>query len=207
MTAFAPLLAVLLSYLLGSICFGILISRMFGINLREHGSGNIGCTNVFRVIGKRAGLMTLAGDLIKGTVAVWIARAMTDQEGWLALSAFFAILGHNFPVFFKFKGGKGVATTFGVLLGYMPRIGFLLLLIWIATFALTRISSVGALTVSVMLPGLAFFMGRSPVQTWFALLVGLMMLVRHKDNIKRLMRGEERQRCILFFRTERIGFL
>jgi len=138
--------------------------------------------------------MTLAGDLLKGTVAVWIARAMTDQERWLALSAFFAILGHNFPVYFGFKGGKGVATTFGVLLGYMPGIGFLLLLIWAAAFALTRISSVGALTVSVMLPGLALFMGGSPVKTWFALLVGLMMLVRHKDNIKRLIRGEERPR-------------
>ncbi|OIP66737.1 MAG: acyl-phosphate glycerol 3-phosphate acyltransferase [Nitrospirae bacterium CG_4_9_14_3_um_filter_53_35] len=194
MTALTPLLSALLSYLLGSVCFGILISRRLGVNLREHGSGNIGCTNVFRVIGKREGWMTLAGDLLKGTVAVWIARAMTDQERWLALSAFFAILGHNFPVYFGFKGGKGVATTFGVLLGYMPGIGFLLLLIWAAAFALTRISSVGALTVSVMLPGLALFMGGSPVKTWFALLVGLMMLVRHKDNIKRLIRGEERPR-------------
>lgn len=194
MTALAPLLAVLSSYLIGSVCFGILISRRLGINLREHGSGNIGCTNVFRVIGKREGFMTLAGDLLKGTAAVWIARAMTDQERWLALAAFSAILGHNFPVFFRFKGGKGVATTFGVLLGYMPGIGFILLLIWAICFALTRISSVGALSVSVMLPVLALGMGRNPAQTWFALVVGLMMLIRHKDNIRRLIRGEEKKR-------------
>ncbi len=183
--------AVLLSYLLGSVCFGILISRRRGINLREHGSGNIGCTNVFRVVGKWEGLLTLVGDVLKGTVAVGIARALTDQEIWLALSAFAAIIGHNFPVFFKWKGGKGVATAFGVLFGYMPWIGFLLVLAWGTAFALTRTSSVGALTVSVLLPVIALWIGENPIQFWFALSVGLLMLIRHKENIKRLVRKEE----------------
>ncbi len=183
--------AVLLSYLLGSVCFGILISRRRGIDLRERGSGNIGSTNVLRVIGKREGLLTLIGDVLKGTAAVGIASVLTDQEVWLALSAFAAILGHNFPVFFNWKGGKGVATAFGVLFGYMPWIGLILVLVWAAVFALTRTSSVGALTVSVMLPIIVFLTGKNPVQFWFALSVGLMMLIRHKENIKRLVSKEE----------------
>lgn len=186
------LLAVLLSYLLGSVCFGIVISRKLGVNLREQGSGNIGSTNVFRVIGKREGFVTLLGDVLKGTLAVAIARQLTDQEVWVALSAFAAILGHNFPVYFAWKGGKGVATTFGVLFGYMPILGLAMVLVWGAAFSLTRISSVGALTVSVALPAAVYWTGGDRVELWFALSVGLMMLISHKDNITRLIRREEK---------------
>lgn len=186
------LLAVLLSYLLGSVCFGIVISRKLGVNLREQGSGNIGSTNVFRVIGKREGFVTLLGDVLKGTLAVAIARQLTDQEVWVALSAFAAILGHNFPVYFAWKGGKGVATTFCVLFGYMPLFGLAMVLVWGAAFSLTRISSVGALTVSVALPAAVYWTGGDRVELWFALSVGLMMLISHKDNITRLIRREEK---------------
>lgn len=186
------LLAVLLSYLLGSVCFGIVIARRLGVNLREQGSGNIGSTNVFRVIGKREGFLTLLGDVFKGTLAVAIARQLTDQEVWVALSAFAAILGHNFPVYFAWKGGKGVATTFGVLFGYMPLLGLAMVLVWGTAFSLTRISSVGALTVSVLLPAAVYWTGGDRVELWFSVSVGLMMLVSHKDNIKRLIRREER---------------
>jgi glycerol-3-phosphate acyltransferase PlsY len=184
------LIAILIAYLLGSISFGLLISKRRGINLRDHGSGNIGATNVFRVIGKREGILTLTGDVLKGTLAVGLARLLAIPEPWLACIAFVAILGHNFPLFLRFKGGKGVATTFGVLFGYMPWVGLLLVLIWGGAFLLSRISAVGALTVSIMLPFLVVWMGMDSAKVWFALSVALMMIVRHKDNIRRLLRRE-----------------
>lgn len=186
------LAALFIAYLLGSVCFGILIARRKGVNLREHGSGNIGSTNVLRVIGKREALLTLIGDVLKGTAAVLIARLLTDQEVWLALSALAAILGHNYPIFFNWKGGKGVATTFGVLFAYMPIVGLILVLVWGAAVAWTHISSVGALTVSVLLPFLAYWLGSGSLQVLFSLTVGLMMLIRHKENIRRLVSGEEK---------------
>ncbi|NOY53426.1 MAG: glycerol-3-phosphate 1-O-acyltransferase PlsY [Deltaproteobacteria bacterium] len=183
----------LFSYLLGSICFGVLIAKRRGVNLREAGSGNVGSTNVLRVIGKKEGALTLAGDLLKGTVAVAAARFLVgmEQPGWMALSALAAILGHNFPLYYRFRGGKGVATTFGVLLAYMPFIGLLLLLIWGVAFALTHVSSVGALSVAVMLPVLTFFLTKEMIQFRFALVVSVMMVIRHRENIRRLLRGEE----------------
>jgi len=190
---FAPLCSILFSYLLGSICFGVLIAKRRGVNLREAGSGNVGSTNVLRVIGKKEGALTLAGDLLKGTVAVAAARFLVgmEQPGWMALSALAAILGHNFPLYYRFRGGKGVATTFGVLLAYMPFIGLLLLLIWGVAFALTHVSSVGALSVAVMLPVLTFFLTKEMIQFRFALVVSVMMVIRHRENIRRLLRGEE----------------
>ncbi len=185
--------SVLISYLLGSVSFGILISKRRGINLRERGSGNTGSTNVFRVIGKREGAMTLAGDVLKGTLAVLIARLMTNDPVWLALSALAAIVGHNFPVFHRFRGGKGVATTFGVLFVYMPWIGLILVLIWGVGVALTRISSVGALCVSLTLPVLAYWLGRGRIEFLFSLVVALMMIVRHRENIQRLLHRKELQ--------------
>ena len=186
------LVALVLSYMFGSICFGVLIAKWSGINLREHGSGNIGATNVSRTIGKREGFLTLIGDVLKGTIAVGVARLFSVPEPWLACAAVAAILGHNFPIFFRFRGGKGVATTFGVLFGYMPWIGLLLLLVWMGAFALTRISSVGALTISVMLPLCVLLAGMDSAKIGFAFFVGFMMIIRHKDNIYRLIRREEK---------------
>ncbi len=188
-----PLLSILFSYLLGSICFGILIAKMRGINLREAGSGNIGSTNVLRVIGKKEGALTLVGDVLKGTVAVVTARLLVgmEQPVWMALSALAAILGHNYPLYYRFHGGKGVATTFGVLFAYMPMVGLLLLLVWGIAVAVSHISSVGALSVSVMLPVLTFLFSHETVQLWFAILVSGMLVMRHQANIRRLLRGEE----------------
>jgi len=114
-----PLISILFSYLIGSICFGIHIAKRRGVNLREAGSGNVGSTNVLRVIGKKEGAQTLAGDLLKGTVAVLAARFLigVDQPVWMALSALAAILGHIFPLYYRFRGGKGVAclTSSGIV--------------------------------------------------------------------------------------------
>jgi glycerol-3-phosphate acyltransferase PlsY len=176
---------------MGSVCFGILIGNRRHVNLREHGSGNIGSTNVLRVIGKKEAALTLAGDVLKGTAAVLAARVLTEEPAWLAGAGLAAILGHNFPLYYRFKGGKGVATTFGVLFGYMPLMGLVLLLLWGAAVWLTHISSVGALSVAVALPVLALWVFEDPIRKWFAVAVGLMLLFRHKDNIKRLINREE----------------
>lgn len=186
------LLAPILAYLLGSVSFGLMIARMRGVNLREHGSGNIGSTNVLRVIGKREAVLTLVGDVLKGTVGVAVARFLTDDPLWLALAALAAIVGHNFPLYYRFQGGKGVATTFGVLFGYMPWVGMVLLLVWGGAVAVTHISSVGALSVSVALPLLSFWFFGDSAHRFFGTAAALMMLIRHKDNVARLLRGEER---------------
>jgi glycerol-3-phosphate acyltransferase PlsY len=196
MSGFASLgtwFSLLFSYLIGSICFGMLIARRHGIDLREVGSGNIGSTNVLRVIGKKEGSLTLAGDVLKGVIAVGVALFLIgrDRPVWMALASLAAILGHNYPLYFGFKGGKGVATTFGVLFVYMPVVGLLLLLIWGVAVAITHISSVGALSISVMLPVLAFLISHDAMQKGFAVVVAVMMIVRHRENIRRLLRREE----------------
>jgi glycerol-3-phosphate acyltransferase PlsY len=168
-----------------------MIASRRGINLREHGSGNIGGTNVWRVIGKREGILTVAGDMLKGTAAVLIARALGAESIWLALAAFAAIVGHNFPLYYRFRGGKGVATTFGVLFGYMPWVGVASLLVWFAAARLSRTSSVGALTMGGLLPVLTFLLDKDVVRIGFSLAVSLMLLVRHKDNIQRLLQRKE----------------
>lgn len=188
----ASLLATILAYLLGSVSFGMLIAGWRGVNLREHGSGNTGSTNVLRVIGKREAVLTLVGDVLKGTVAVGVARFLTDDPIGHALAAFAAIVGHNFPLYYRFKGGKGVATTFGALFGYMPWVAMALVLVWGAAVWMTHISSVGALSVSVALPLLSFWLFEDPVHRLFGVAAALMMLIRHKDNVGRLLRGEER---------------
>ncbi|MDX1763429.1 MAG: glycerol-3-phosphate 1-O-acyltransferase PlsY [bacterium] len=188
----ASFLAPIVAYLLGSISFGMLIAVKRGVNLREQGSGNIGSTNVLRVIGKREAVLTLAGDVLKGTGAVLVARFLTDGPVWLALAGLAAIVGHNFPLYYRFKGGKGVATTFGVLFAYMPWVGLILLVIWGGAVWWTRISSVGALSVSAALPLLSFWFFQDPVHRFFGAAAALMMVVRHKDNVGRLLRGEER---------------
>ncbi len=185
------MVSVPLAYLLGSICFGVLLANRRGINLREHGSGNIGGTNVWRVIGKREGILTVAGDMLKGTVAVLLARGLGAGSIWLALAAFAAIVGHNFPLYYRFKGGKGVATTFGVLLGYMPWVGIASLAVWFGAARLSRISSVGALTMGGLLPVLTYVLDKDPLRVGFSLAVSLMLLIRHKENIQRLLQRKE----------------
>ncbi len=184
-------LAVLLAYLIGSICFGVIIANRRGINLRERGSGNIGGTNVWRVIGKREGILTVGGDMLKGTVAVLLARWLGASSFWLALAAFAAIVGHNFPLYYRFKGGKGVATTFGVLLGYMPAVGVTSLMVWLVAARLSRISSVGALTMGGLLPVLTYLLEKDAMRVGFSVALSVMLLVRHKENIQRLLRRKE----------------
>ena len=180
------------AYLLGAIPFGLLIARGgAGVDLRRVGSGNIGATNVLRAVGKRAAALTLALDLAKGALAVALARALGASALGLALVAVAAVLGHVFPVFLGFRGGKGVATTLGVVLAAMPAVGLLLLGIWLGVAVGSRYSSLAALTAVTALPVLAWLVdGRAPL-TLAGGALAVLVVARHRENIARLWRGTE----------------
>ena len=196
------LLATLIGgYLLGSIPFGVIITRAAGAgDIRKVGSGNIGATNVLRTGRKDLALLTLLGDGGKGAVAVLVARTLVGwgapesiQVGAIAGGA--AFLGHLFPVWLGFKGGKGVATFFGILIAAAWPVGLLAGVTWILVFALSRISSLSALTAAVLAPVYALLL-----QRWLpdmrailllAVITGVLIFIRHHQNITRLLKGEE----------------
>jgi glycerol-3-phosphate acyltransferase PlsY len=180
------------AYLLGSIPFGVVIARLSGgVDLRRVGSGNIGATNVLRTVGKAAAALTLLGDIGKGVLAVGLGR-WAGADAWvLALTALAAVLGHLYPVWARFRGGKGVATTLGVILGAMPIVGVLLLLIWLMVAAISRYSSLAALVATASLPVLTWFVdGRTAMLALSGVLV-ILVVVRHAENIRRLAAGTE----------------
>lgn len=188
-------LVLLLGYLLGSIPFGLILARFGGAgDIREIGSGNIGATNVLRTGRKGLAAATLLLDLLKGLLAVWIAASLSPGDEQLAGAG--AILGHLYPVWLKFKGGKGVATFMGVALGLDITTGFATWMgaiyagLWIGTILITRISSLGGLVAAVSVPVSAWSFGRPE---WVPLLAALALIIvwKHKDNIGRLLRGEE----------------
>ena len=179
-----------LGYLMGSIPFGMVLARMMNLgNLREIGSGNIGATNVLRTGNKRAAALTLLFDGAKGAVAVLLARAFAGEDA-AQLAGLAAFIGHCFPVWLGFRGGKGVATFFGILLALAPLIGAIAALIWIAVAAISRYSSLAALMAAGWTPVVMAVAGRGEM---FALgcALGALIYVRHWANIGRLRRGEE----------------
>lgn len=183
---------VLLSYLFGSFSSAIVVSRLMGLpDPRTEGSGNPGATNVLRYGGRKAGALTLLGDLLKGTLPLLIARLVTVDPVALALVGLAAFLGHLFPVFFGFKGGKGVATALGVLLGWH----WLLLVaagaIWLLMALITRISSLSALTAFALAPVYVFWLSASPALTAATVAMSVMIFWRHRSNIRRIMAGTE----------------
>lgn len=183
-------LAALIGYLLGSIPFGLILTRMAGLgDVRKIGSGNIGATNVLRTGNKKLAAATLLLDALKGTAAVLVANALWGYEASL-VAGFFAFLGHLFPVWLGFKGGKGVAVYIGVLLGAAPLMMLAFALIWLATAFITRYSSLSALLAMLIIPVALWVLG--PEKT--ALLVTLLSVIswwKHRENIKRLMVSTE----------------
>ena len=180
----------IVAYLIGSVPSGVMIARAMGLgNLREIGSGNIGATNVLRTGSKKAAALTLLMDAGKGLLAVLLARQMAAFDA-AQVAGFFALLGHCFPVWLKFRGGKGVATFFGVLFGLAWPLGLVAAAAWLATAALFRFSSLGALVAAVAVP-LAAALGLG--QPVFVLSVFLCALIfwRHAANIRRLVAGNE----------------
>ncbi|HZJ95818.1 MAG TPA: glycerol-3-phosphate 1-O-acyltransferase PlsY [Thiopseudomonas sp.] len=181
----------LCAYLIGSFSFAIVLSRYYGnSDPRVQGSGNPGATNMLRVAGKRLAILTLVGDLSKGLLPVLIAHKLglaTQQQAWIGL---LAVIGHLYPVYFNFRGGKGVATTAGVLLGLYPPAALLSIAVWLLTFALTRISSLAALaSVPLCLPLLAW---QQPQALLPMSVLSLLLVWRHRGNLKDLLAGKER---------------
>lgn len=191
-TSTAPLLglAALLGYLLGSIPFGIVMARLFGLgDLRKIGSGNIGATNVLRTGNKPAAFLTLVLDAGKGGIAVLLARWLLAEDA-AQVAGGAAFLGHLFPVWLGFKGGKGVATFLGTLLALSFPVGIAACLLWLLTAAVSRISSLSALVAAALSPVAATFLGR-PDLSLLTILLAALIFVRHDANIRRLLRGEE----------------
>ena len=177
-------------YLLGSIPFGVILTRLAGTqDLRSIGSGNIGATNVLRTGRKGLAAATLIGDALKGTIAV-LAFVRADDPSLALIAGFGAFIGHLFPVWLKFKGGKGVATYIGILFGLAWPIGLLFCLIWLATAALTRYSSLAALVASAATPIALWVGGWPPAALLFAVLT-LLLFTRHRENMARLLGGTE----------------
>lgn len=177
-------------YLLGSVPFGIVISRLFGLgDLRQIGSGNIGATNVLRTGNKLAAALTLILDSGKGAAAVLIARLLAGEDA-VQLAGFAAFLGHCFPVWLRFKGGKGVATFLGLLLAYAWPVGLAACATWLVTALVMRISSLSALVAATLVPVWASILGY-PQSVLMTLALATLICIRHRSNIERLVAGEE----------------
>ncbi|MBU58123.1 MAG: acyl-phosphate glycerol 3-phosphate acyltransferase [Alcanivorax sp.] len=178
------------AYLLGSISSAILVCRLFGYpDPRTEGSSNPGATNVLRIGGKPAAALTLLGDVLKGTIPVAVAYGLGLSAFGAALVGFCAFLGHLFPVFFQFRGGKGVATAFGLLFPLHWPTGLVAGAVWLAVFALTRISSVASLSAFVAAPiSLWFWL---PAAFWPMVALTAIMVFRHRTNLAKLLSGEE----------------
>lgn len=183
--------AVIGGYLLGSIPFGLLLTRLAGLgDIRAVGSGNIGATNVLRTGRKDVALATLFLDGAKAALAMWIARSLYGADaGWIAGAA--AMLGHCFPVWLKFKGGKGVATFFGAAFMGIWMLGTLTAAVWLATAYTFRFSSLGALVATAVAPILVAFMGQGPWGIGAVAFMSALVWFRHRDNLARLMKGTE----------------
>jgi len=180
------------AYLVGSVSSAVLISKAMGLpDPRTEGSKNPGATNVLRVGGKKAAILTLLGDVLKGWLPVVIGKALGISTGFLALIGLAVFLGHLYPVFFKFRGGKGVATALGVLLGIAWPVGLLVLMTWLLVVLVSKISSLAALVAAVMSPLYMLYLVDTRVFVLMNIFMSLLLFYRHRSNIKNLISGTE----------------
>ncbi len=180
------------AYLLGSLSSAVITSRIMGLpDPREEGSKNPGATNVLRLGGKKAAIVTLLGDMAKGLIPLAVAKALGAQNVVLAAVGLAAFIGHLYPLFFGFKGGKGVATALGVLTGYSWLTGLAVLLTWIAVAFVSRISSLSALVAAALAPAYVWVLLNSPELIFATALMSALLIWRHKSNIQRILRGQE----------------
>jgi glycerol-3-phosphate acyltransferase PlsY len=184
---------VLLGYVLGSVPTGYLVGRVLGVDVRKVGSGNIGTANVLRAAGKRAAVLTLAGDMLKGFVPVVIARLLVSNHWLIAAVAFAAVVGHCWPVFLRFKGGKAVATGAGTTIGLAPILGLGLFAFWWAIVLLSRYTSLGAISVMVVSPVVFWLSGQPLPYVLYTSVGGALVLWRHRENARALIKGTERK--------------
>ena len=183
----------LLGYVLGAVPIGYLVGRAFGVDVREVGSGNIGTANVLRAAGKWAAILTLFGDMLKGFVPVVLARGLVENEWLHAAVALAAIAGHCWPVFLRFKGGKAVATGAGTSIGLAPLVGLGLFAFWWAVVLVSRYTSLGAIAVMVVSPFAFVLTGQPLPYVLYTLVGGALVLYRHRENARALMKGTERK--------------
>ena len=182
--------AVVLAYLIGSIDFGVIVPRAFGVDIYSRGSGNPGTSNVFRTMGKKAAGLVLLGDALKGLAAagaadLWIGGPTAYAAG------FAAVAGHVFPVWHRFNGGKGVATAIGAAVWLEPALGLLLAVGWIAVVLVTKMASLGSLGAMMLyVPGAAVA-GRRGVELWWTGATAVLVVAKHRSNIRRLLSGRE----------------
>jgi len=185
------------AYLMGSVPWGVIFTGLFAhADVREAGSGNIGAYNVYRVAGMRLGILTLAGDLLKGAVPVLVAASWVDLPGWagemvVCVTALAAFAGHLFSPFLGFKGGKGVATAAGCLLIMSPLVFLTCALVYVLVLCSSGYSSAGSLAASAVLPGAMWLATHSVLMTGCTLIMALFVFARHADNVKRLLSGTE----------------
>ena len=181
-----------LGYALGSVPFAIIVSKAFGLaDPRTVGSGNPGATNVLRSGNKKAAVLTLIGDALKGFVAMLIAEKLGADMLGVTLAGFGAFFGHVFSVFLKFRGGKGVATAAGVFFGFSWQFGLIVLAVWLATALISRYSSLGAIVASLSAPFAAWWLLPHPEQAIAVTLIAVIVIRRHRENIQRLINGTE----------------
>jgi glycerol-3-phosphate acyltransferase PlsY len=181
------------AYLIGSISSAIIVCRLMGLDdPREQGSGNPGATNVMRIGGKKAAAITLIGDALKGLLPVLITKAMGVDTLIMSFVVFAAFLGHLYPVFFAFKGGKGVATTLGVSLGVSWILGVVVFGTWIIVYKISKISSLSALVAAVLTPAYVWFILGDEYLLAVFIIIPVILLWRHRTNIQRLIAGEEK---------------
>ena len=193
------LTVVIAAYILGSIPTGYLVARAKGIDIRTVGSGNIGATNVFRILGNSAGIFVLVFEGLKGFAGcAWLVDAVIqafpagpEETEYLRIAGLAVILGHNYPCWLNFKGGKGIATSAGVLAALVPWALLIILSLWIILFALTRYVSVGSLAASFTLPFATWFTTKSWTLTMVTGAMGVLAIYKHKANIQRLLNGTE----------------
>ena len=191
-THFIPAILIFIAYLMGSIASAILVCKLFGLaDPRSEGSGNPGATNVMRLHGKKAAILTLAGDVLKGVIPVLIAKAIGSSELIVALCGVAAFLGHLFPIFFKFKGGKGVATLVGILFATHWLLGLAYVLSWLLAAFIFRYSSLAALLAALLTPLYSWFILQNTAYLITQALMAAILIWRHQSNIRKLIAGTE----------------
>ncbi len=186
------LLLLLFGYLLGSLSSAIILSKIMGFaDPRAEGSNNPGATNVLRIAGKKAAFLTLVGDCLKGLIPTLIAISISDDHAVIALTGFCAFLGHCYPVFFHFKGGKGVATAIAVNVAFNWLVGLIVIAIWLLFAKVFKISSLAAIIAFAILPLLIFWQETSIITTLIFVAMSVILIWRHRSNIQRLVQGVE----------------
>ena len=185
--------ALLLAYLAGSIPFGLVVGKVFyHVDVREHGSGNVGTTNVFRVLGKKAGVVVLVGDMLKGFVPAFVAAHVFHLDPWITIFIAAApVVGHMYSMFLKGSGGKGVATGAGVVLALVPLAFGIIILVWVLLTLTTRYVSLASLVAALLVPMLVFTFGYPPPYEIAGVLLTVVIFWAHRGNIRRLIAGNE----------------